>query len=472
MKTKNNFFSNILLLTDSYKVTHWKQYPKGTTKVYSYFESRGGVFEKTLFFGLQSLIMEYLEGQVVTQEKIDDAEQLFATHFGNENLFNKKGWTYILKELDGYLPVRIKAVPEGTIVPTLNVLMTIENTDKNCHWLTNYLETLLVQVWYPTTVATMSMKCKERIMEYLEETGTPEDVNFKLHDFGCRGASSMFSAGIGGAAHAVNFFGSDTIPAIPFIRHYYHKGDANTFEMPLFSIPATEHSTMTAHGKENEAEAYLQTLKAYPKGLVSIVADSWNIFNAVDNIFGKQLKEEILNRDGVTIIRPDSGEPAPTMLAVLRGLEKNFEITMNDKKYKVLPPQIRTIWGDGIDYKDLTKILYYLKANKWSADNIAFGMGGGLLQKLDRDTQKFAFKCSYIEVNGKGRDVYKQPITDSGKNSKRGRLILTKDGGKYHTLNERDIKEDAIDLLETVFENGELKKFQTFKEIRECAKQN
>ncbi|HEY6162703.1 MAG TPA: nicotinamide phosphoribosyltransferase domain-containing protein, partial [Bacteroidia bacterium] len=202
--------NNIMLLTDSYKLSHYKQYPQGTSQIYSYFESRGGKFNEVVFFGLQYLLKSYLKGAVVTPEKVEEAEALYAKHFGSPSLFYKKGWEYILKKHGGKLPVRIKAVAEGTPVSVSNVMMTVENTDPKCFWLTNFLETLLVQVWYPCSVATQSREIKKVLLKYLEQTGDTSLVDFKLHDFGFRGVSSVESASIGGAAHLMNFMGTDT----------------------------------------------------------------------------------------------------------------------------------------------------------------------------------------------------------------------------------------------------------------------
>ncbi|GAI78100.1 unnamed protein product, partial [marine sediment metagenome] len=206
---------NIILLTDSYKVSHYKQYPKNTTNVYSYFESRGGEYNEVVFFGLQYIVKKYLTTPV-TQQHVDEAATFLKDHFGTEELFNRKGWEYIVNNLDGKLPVRIKAVPEGTVVPTGNVLMTFESTDENCSWLTNYLETIGVQAWYGCTVATTSRDMKKTILEGLHKSGTPEQIDYKLHDFGFRGVSSVESAGIGGAAHLVNFKGTDTLAGLVF----------------------------------------------------------------------------------------------------------------------------------------------------------------------------------------------------------------------------------------------------------------
>lgn len=450
--------TNILTLTDSYKVSHHKQYPKGTTRVYSFFESRGGRYPEVVFFGLQYIIKKYLIGKVVTEDKIKEAKELFSLHFGNANLFNEKGWRYILKKHGGKLPIEIKAVAEGTRVSVSNVLVTVVNTDPRVPWLTNYIETLLVQLWYPTTVATQGYFMKQTLLKYLVETGTTEGIEFKLHDFGFRGSTSVESAGIGGAAHLLNFKGTDTIEAIRVARHYYGE------DMAGYSIPAAEHSTVTSWGKEGEVDSYRNMLKKYPKGLVAVVSDSYNIFDACDRIWGRLLKRIVLNRDGVLVIRPDSGDPTVVLPQILDILGKRFGYTLNNKGFKVLNPKVRIIQGDGIDYQSLGVILEALKVSGWSADNIAFGSGGGLLQKLDRDTQKFAFKCSSIEINGLWSDVIKDPITDPGKRSKAGRLALTRMGNNYNTVREEDLSDK--NLLVPVFRNGVLLVDQKLEDIR------
>jgi nicotinamide phosphoribosyltransferase len=450
--------NNILLLTDSYKLSHYKQYPSGTSHIYSYFESRGGKFEQVTFFGLQYLLKEYLAGEVVTQAKIDQAAKLYAAHFGSETLFNREGWEYILEKYQGRLPIRIKAVAEGAVIPTHHVLMTVENTDPKCYWLSNFLETLLVQLWYPCTVATTSKAVRSLILSYLEKTGDPSLIDFKLHDFGFRGVSSVESAGIGGAAHLVNFMGTDTVTALTFIQEYYQPDS-----MFGFSIPAAEHSTITSWKQEGELEAYRNMLDQYPEGLVAVVSDSYDVYYACEKLWGEALKEKILARNGTLVVRPDSGVPKDVVLKVTEILGEKIGYTINEKGYKVLVPQIRVIQGDGVNYESIGEILENLALNGWSADNITFGMGGALLQKVHRDTQKFAFKCSCATVDGQDRLVFKDPITDHGKKSKKGRLKLIFKDNEYHTVN---LDEEGEDLLVTVFENGEILKDYTFDEVK------
>lgn len=443
--------NNLLLLSDSYKVSHHVQYPLNTEIIYSYFESRGGKHKEICFFGLQYFIKKYLIGQVVTKEKIEEAKGLYELHFGEgTNLFNEEGWLYILNKYGGELPIEIKSIPEGTVLPYKNALFTMVNTDPKCYWLTNFLETLLVQVWYPMTVATNSREQKKIILNSLIKTGDPSGVNFKLHDFGYRGVSSVETAGIGGAAHLTQFLGTDTVAALVVARDFYSCKCAG------LSIPASEHSTITAWEKEGEVDAYRNMLEKYSRGLVACVSDSYDIYNATEKIWGEELKDLVMKRDGTLVIRPDSGDPPTVDLKLLEILGEKFGYKTNEKGYKVLDSHVRIIQGDGIDIEMLDKILKHINSKGWSTDNIAFGSGGGLLQKMNRDTQKCAFKCSYAVINGKGVPVFKDPITDPGKKSKKGLLsVECIDGVVYNTLSDGNHNPDT-DIMRTVFKNGKL----------------
>lgn len=487
---------NIMIKSDSYKGSHFPQYPKGTEKVVSYLEARGSILDKygkplyneTVMAGLTYICKRHLVGQLVTKELIDEAEKFWNAHFGfTKGTFNREGWEYIMNEHDGYLPIKIKAVPEGTVVPLKNALAVIENNDpENTYWLTNFLETLIMQVWYPITVATNSREIKKKILRSLYKTGNPELIDFKLHDFGFRGVSSYETSAIGGFAHLINFMGTDTTSAIILAMNYYNA------DMCGFSVPASEHSTMTSHGRENEEAAYRQMLETYPDApIVSIVSDSYDIYNAVENIFGKNMKEMILAREGKTVVRPDSGDPVTVLCGkpslegienptreekgILRLLWENFPGHVNEKGYKVLDPHIGVLQGDGISIETVQDILDAIEEIGFSADNIVFGSGGGLLQKFDRDTLKFAIKCCYIVVNGKGRKVFKDPITSKGKKSKAGLLKLVKIGVNmepyYVTIsNDSDDYEDAHDEMIPIYENGKMLVEPTLEEIRERAK--
>jgi nicotinamide phosphoribosyltransferase len=458
---------NPLLFTDSYKLSHFRQYPTGTEHVYSYFESRGSDpacgFTETVFFGLQHLL-EGLCETYFTAKDIDDAERMCRLHFGNDRSFNRSGWKHILSVHGGRLPVRIRAVPEGTVVPTQNCLMTIENTDPRCYWLTNWLETQLVQVWYPTTVATQSREMKKTLLASLRQSGDPATIDFRLHDFGFRGVSSLETAALGCAAHLVNFSGTDTLPGLELL--------ARTYGEPCggFSIPASEHSTITSWGEAHELNAMRNMLAQYPEGMVACVSDSFDIYRACAEYWGGALRENVLHRNGTLVIRPDSGDPATVLCRVLEILGERFPISVNAKGFKVLDPHVRLIQGDGIDFHSLGRILNAVTAAGWSADNLVFGSGGGLLQKVNRDTLKFAFKCSSIVVNGAARDVFKRPVTDNGKQSKSGRFkLVNTQGGESNAF--RTVPETAPgeDVLETVFENGEIVKRTTFDEVRRRA---
>jgi len=414
-----------------------------------------------MFFGLQYWLKQYLVGQVVTAEKIDQAERLYNAHFG-DRVFYRSGWETILKKYGGRLPVEIKAIPEGSIVGESNVLMTVENTDDHAYWLTNYLETLLVQTWYPSTVATQSRAMKELILHYLVRTGDPSLIDFKLHDFGFRGVTCPEQAALGGAAHLVNFKGTDTVAGVVLASEFYREPCAG------YSIPAAEHSTITSWGKEHEVDACRNMLLQYPHGMVATVSDSYDVFHCCENIWGGTLKNEVLARDGVLVVRPDSGDPLTVVVKVLNILGERFGFSTNAKGFKVLHPKVRVIQGDGIDFKSLDGILSAITSAGWSADNIAFGSGGGLLQKLNRDTQRFAFKCSWVKIGDEEREVFKQPVTDNSKRSKAGRLKLVHQDGEHGTVFATVPSSDPRqDQLQFVFRNGELLVDQTFAQIRE-----
>lgn len=474
---------NRIIDTDSYKASHYSQYPKGATSTFSYIESRGCKNEgwnETVFFGLQYILNEYFKDPI-TMEEVEEAKVVIEAH---GMPFNYEGWKTIVEKYDGYLPLRIRAVPEGTIVPLHNVLMTVETTadpEDKLFWVASYFETVFMRVWYPITVASQSYQLRKLIYSYLAETSDNPDaeISFKLHDFGSRGVSSQESAMIGGAAHLLSFMGTDTMVALTFLRKYYGA------DMAGFSIPAGEHSTFSSWGKDHEVDAYRNMLKTFGRedSLLAVVSDTWDIYNACENIWGEQLRQEVIDSGATVVIRPDSGDPIEVLCGIstkdllkedgkyyvkgkynsykdmfgaevwgdydkgkevkqgqikgiLRILEDKFGVTINSKGYKVLN-NVRVIQGDGVNPDSIAQILKRMKELGFSASNIAFGMGGALLQKVDRDTFKFAYKCSSITINGVEQDVYKDPITDSGKRSKRGRLDLIQlDSTAGQTVNE------------------------------------
>jgi len=364
-----------------------------------------------------------------------------------------------------------------------NVLFTVENLDPELFWLTNYAETILMHTWSPSTVATGSRNSKNIILNALIKSGDPAGLPFKLHDFGFRGVSSVETAALAGAAHLVNFMGTDTLAALDLVLQYYCGYSPNEIKnmnneqyasfvktnMPGFSIPASEHSTITTWGENGEIDAFRNILDAYPTGLVACVSDSWDIDRACSGLW-PSLKKNIEKRDGILIIRPDSGEPTEIVPRILDHLYKNIGGEVNEKGYKVLHPKIRIIQGDGIDHDTIGDILEAVMDERFSIDNIAFGSGGGLLQKVNRDTQCMAMKCSHAVINDENIDVFKRPATDPAKNSKKGRFAIVKDGNRLITVPEANAENyKGGNQLVEVFRDGKMVKEWTFQEVRDRA---
>lgn len=473
---------NAALDADSYKPSMYVQYPPNTTRIFDYIEARGSSskpsdetieslkkflspemlklfiaentkqpFHKTVFSGLQPILIKYLSSPI-TPEMVEYAAQEWAEH---GEPFNKEGWMRIATEFNGRIPLHIRAVPEGTVVPLRNALITIECLHDDFEWLVTHFETMLLRVWYPITISTLSAEIRRIIKGFLIDTADNLDgLDFKHHDFGSRGVSSMESAEIGGAAHMIaGSRGTDNMVAIQHLRTYYAADS-----MPAFSIPAAEHSTITSWTRECEIDAYRNMLRQFgkPGKMFAVVIDSYNYREAV-KMWGTILKDELIASGATLVLRPDSGVPKYVVLEVMQLAELYFGTTLNTKGYKMLPSYVRVLQGDGITLETIPGILQILKDNQYSTDNLAMGQGGGLLQMVNRDTLQFACKCSAALVNGEWRDVYKDPIGDSGKRSKRGRLSLYrhKITGEYVTLRleEADltIYEDA---MVTVFYDG------------------
>lgn len=452
---------NFLLDTDSYKYSHPQQYPEGTEYVFAYVEPRrsDGVIDTVLFFGLQAELLK-LSGQVITQDMIDEAAPFIAAH--GLSLFVEM-FQYIVDEYDGRLPVQIDALPEGTLAPVSIPQVRIVNTDPKCWALPGFLETRLLRaVWYPSTVASMSNYVVRQIRDRLIKTdGSAEGLAFKLHDFGARGATSGESAALGGAAHLVNSMGTDTIAGAVLARNVYGA------DMAGFSIPATEHSTVTSFGPDGERDFMARFLRDNPKGIIACVSDSYDLMRAVREYWGRDLRDAVLARDGVLVVRPDSGDPLEIVPDVIEALMERFGHSLTSEGFKILPDQVRVIQGDGVDKVSITRIMDAMINRGLAIGNIAFGMGGGLLQKLDRDTFSYSMKTSAICVNGVWRDVFKDPVTAKGsKTSKKGRLgVMVSDGGKYVVRPMENIPA-GHDALRCVFRNGDLLERQTFASIR------
>lgn len=487
MKTLNS-----MILCDSYKTEHHKMYPKKTTLVYSNFtprKSRINGINEIVVFGIQAFIKEYL---------ID--------HFNN-NFFNKPQ-SQIREEYGfsigidpqhivdlwtlQYLPIEIKALPEGTLCPIGVPCLTIKNTHPDFGWLTNYLETLIsCQLWQPMTSATIAYQYKKLLSKYaLETTGTTEFVQWQGHDFSMRGMSSVESAILSGMGHLTSFTGTDTIPAIYGLKKYY-----NATGLIGASVPATEHSVMCAGNKESEIDTFKNLLDLYPTGILSVVSDTWDLWKVCTEYL-PQLKEQILARDGKLVIRPDSGDPvdiicgemifipheheteedeketldflnSPRGKGVIELLWDIFGGTINKQGYKELDPHIGAIYGDSITIERAKQICERLKAKGFASTNIVLGIGSYTYQYNTRDTFGFAMKATYVEVNGEGREIFKDPITDDGtKRSKKGLLCVDLKDGVLHCFDQVAEDGEALGKLETVFRDGKIIKETTLEEIR------
>lgn len=412
---------NLINLSDSYKFSHFNQYPEGTEIVHNYLMSRGGEYDEIVFHGLPYLL-KYLVARINNQDIIE-ARLLAMTHGVP---FHKEGWDYIDHKYSGMLPIEIKALPEGTICKPNQPLLTIENTDPNCAWLVGHLETLLLKIWYPITVASKSLAVKKMLLKHWEKTADNlAGLDFAYHNFGDRGSTSVEAAAIGGCAHLTQFKGTDNFNSVEHSNKYY----AGKYQG--YSIPATEHSTVTSWGRLGEfamIENYLETYKSYP--IIACVLDSYNIFEAVNFVTSGRMKEKIESVDyPIFVIRPDSGDPIEVLKEIIAILLKNGVKHSINSKGRLAFEKYKFIWGDGITPIQIDTILQYFcysysftKGIPLSASNFAFGSGGDLMQNVNRDTCKFAIKCSAIKVNGEWQDVYKDPITDPGKTSLRGRV--------------------------------------------------
>lgn len=462
---------NVLLCTDVYKLGHMEQYPEGTTKVYSYLQARSDrELPETVFFGLQYYLREYL-AKPVTQA---DADEFFAIR---ETILGPTPPEVVLRIQGlvslGHWPVEIRAVPEGEVMPVQNVLMTITNTHPDFAWCVGYLESLLLKIWNTITVASYSLKLRRLVTRYAEDTcDNTAHLPFQVHDFGYRGVSSEETAELSGAAHLLNFFGSDTVPAVKFLRDHY----AGEFPIGL-SVPATEHSVMCSYGSDNEFAAFERMLDVYPTGIVSIVSDTYNLWRVLTE-YGPRLKERIMARDGKVVFRPDSGDPlkiicgdanahhsTPEFAGALKLLGEVFGTTRNSKGYSVLDPHVGLIYGDGFFFERFESVLGTMRMYGWASSNLVVGIGGLLLQAHSRDELGFAIKATYAEVNGEHRELFKDPITDSKKRSHKGLLRLIKSPGNYLTIDQQSSAEGGY--LLPVFRDGEILVTYSLSEIRD-----
>lgn len=459
-----HFTLNPLFDTDSYKSSHASLYRPGTRSMFSYIEARkGGLYPEVVFAGLQYIVKRYLVDARVTLGDVIEMKDLMAEH---GEPFDYEGWCRIATVHNGRLPVCIRALPEGTVAPEGVALVTLESTDPEVFWAASWVETMLLRVWYPTNVATLSHHIKRTIYEALQRTSDDPagQIPFKLHDFGSRGVSSQEGAALGGLGHLISFMGTDNIAALMLARRYYGARCAG------FSIPATEHSTITSWGEDREFEAYANVLRAHgkPGGLVACVSDSYDLQRAITEGWCGALKQQVIDSGATLVVRPDSGDPASVVVDSLQRLDAGFGHTVNSKGYKVLN-HVRVIQGDGINHESIKHIIRTFTGARYSADNVAFGMGGALLQQHNRDTQRFAMKCSSItDDNDVEHDVSKCPKTDPTKRSKAGRLDTIWDGGKLRTVRLlRGEKQAAETAMQLVYENGEQYNVETLDTIRQ-----
>jgi len=416
-------------------------------------------------FGLQYILEEYFTGKRLSKDGILRRQWKIDQMMG-PGTFNIKGWLDMLEAHDGALPIRIKAIPEGTVLDNSNALLVLESVDDRFIWFNNFAETAIMQSWYPTTVASAQFAKRQMFLEFLYKTGDPGLIDYKWVDFGYRGVSSQESAALGGAAHLLSFKSSDTMIADDFVEAYYPDLTGAPHTVKMGSVPASEHSTTTSWGKENEPRAIGNILEAYPTGIVSIVGDSYDYENFVRAIIGGKYRDSILRREGVVVVRPDSGDPATMVLRSCQWLEENFGADYNDKGYKVLNKHVRVIQGDGIDYDSAYEILATLERSKYSLDNLTLGEGGGALQKVNRDTQRTALKASAIDIEGVWHDVFKDPKTDPGKASKAGHLAVVCVNGVYRTIPKQEGITYPQDCLVPVFDTGKILKRYGFDEVR------
>ena len=482
----------ITLLADFYKLSHRKQYPKGTTKVYSTLTPRSNKYapysDEIVWFGLQYFIKEYLIDRFnkdffskPKDEVISEYSRLVEFSLGKEYAETKH-----IEELHdlGYLPIKISTLPEGSLVPMRVPVMTIENTHDDFFWLTNFLETILsTSIWLPTTSATLAYSYRKVLNDYaIKTTGSTSGVEFQGHDFSMRGMSSEQSATVSGAGHLLSFKGTDTIPSILFLEKYYN----GNIEKSLIgaSIPATEHSVMCSYGQENEKDLLTHLLtEVYPSGLFSAVCDTWDFWKLVSEYL-PELKETIMSRDGKLVIRPDSGNPVDIICGTVltdgktpeeKGLvEVLYEIfggQINELGFKVLDSHIGAIYGDSITLEIAKEICEKLYKKGFATTNVVFGIGSYSYQYATRDTFGFAVKATYAIVNNEERMLFKDPKTDSGiKKSQKGLVVVNKDdNGKFFfedNFVDNDEYKSKTNLLETVFINGKLIKETSLDEIR------
>lgn len=477
---------NPLLYTDGYKVDHRRQYPDQTTLVYSNWTPRKSRIEgidNVVFFGLQYFVKKYMLDAFQTQFFDQPKEKVVASYARRINNYlgpNKVGIAHIeaLHDL-GYLPMVIKALPEGVSVPIRVPMFTMYNTKPEFFWLTNYFETLLsTTVWMPCNSATIAKQYRRILDRYAAETSSvPEFVDWQGHDFSMRGMAGLEAAMMSAAGHLLSFAGTDTIPSIDFLEQYYNANSDN--ELVGGSVAATEHSVMCMGTNSGEQQTFERLItEVYPGGIVSIVSDTWDLWKVLTEYL-PNLKDEILARDGKVVIRPDSGDPVDIICGnpngkteierkgVIESLWETFGGTTNDKGYKELDPHIGAIYGDSITLQRATQICERLKNKGFASTNVVLGVGSFTYQYNTRDTFGFAMKATYGEVDGEGREIFKDPITDDGtKKSAKGLLKITLEDGVYQLHDQVDWAAEQTGEFQEVFRDGKLLRDEKLADIR------
>lgn len=483
---------NPLLLTDGYKVDHRRQYPEGTTLVYSNWTPRKSRLEgvnEVVFFGLQYFIKKYILEDFETHFFRQPKEKVVAQYERRINNYlgeNQVGSKHIADLHDlGYIPMVIKALPEGAIVPMKVPMFTMYNTLPDFFWLTNYFETLVsAVVWMPCTSATLARQYRIILDQFAHETAAvPEFVDWQGHDFSMRGMAGVEAALISGIGHLTSFTGTDTIPAIEMLERYY--GADSDRELIGGSVAATEHSVMCMGTMEDEIGTFRRLVcEVYPKGIVSIVSDTWDLWKVLTDYLPK-LKNELLDRDGKVVIRPDSGDPVAIICGnpdgkteherkgVVELLWDTFGGQTNAKGYKELDPHIGAIYGDSITTERARQICERLREKGFASTNVVLGIGSYTYQYNTRDTFGFAMKATYGEVNGVGREIFKAPVTDDGtKKSAKGLMQVERINGSYTLRDQVSWEEERQGALKEVFRDGKLLIDQTLNEVRARVKES
>jgi len=488
---------NPFLATDGYKVGHHLQYPQGTELVYSNFTPRSNRYapkgcDKIVVFGQQMVMREiqdmFEKGffNLSREEACGTIHKEYSLYLGDDyDVSHIKA----LHDL-GYLPIKVKSLPEGSTSPIGVPVLTIYNTLPEFYWLTNFLETLISNLlWKPMTSATIAYQYKKNLLLWAEKTDKDNKgfVEFQGHNFSMRGMDSIFATVSSGLGHSISFLGEDSLPVIHGAREFYDE------EGPVVhSVNATEHSVMCSGTKDDEIGTFRYLMSQFPTGILSVVSDTWDLWKVL-HTYLPELKEEILAREGKLVIRPDSGDPVEIICGdpiyttytdelphinedarrkgVVEMLWDTFGGTINDQGYKVLDPHIGAIYGDSINLERQEQICERLEEKGFASTNIVLGIGSFTYQFNTRDTFGFAMKATYVEVNGEGREIFKDPITDDGtKKSAKGLLMVNSAGlGEGIVLGMRDQctwEEETKGLLQTIFDDGHFHNQTTLTEIR------